>query len=190
MEKDLVQLDIYLREKRPGYYNALQKPISEPDIVSLEQQYGVQIPPDLRSLYRWKNGQNYSCYESFVNNSMFESLESTLMTSREYTDMIGFDFDIKNWWNEKWLPIFSNGGGSNICYDLQGVFTGNVGQLVEYWNRDNDRNVIAPDLTHFIRALNEYYEETPVAEFDSYFDITKKISKWKQKFLVTEKLKT
>ena len=190
MEKELTELDAHLREKRPEYYHTLQPGLSEPEIAGLEQEYGIPLPADLKSLYRWKNGQDYSCYKSFVNNSVFEPLESVLIANREYTDMIGYDFEIENWWNESWLPLFSNGGGSSICYDLQGIFTGNAGQLVEYWNEDNDRNVIAPGLVDFLHALNAYYRETPVAEFDSYFDITGHIQQWKQEFFVVNKLET
>lgn len=104
------------------------------------------LPGDLKTLYQWKNGQQQDCVGSFVTNSMFQPLEDVLKDNKVLTSMIGYDFEIENWWNAHWLPVFSNGGGSYICYDLKGVFTGESGQLVEFWKADNDRNVIAPDL--------------------------------------------
>ena len=93
-------------------------------------------------------------------------------------------FEIENWWNENWLPIFSNGGGNYICYDVKGVFTKQKGQLVEYWNKNNDRNVITPTLTTFLRSLNQYYEKTSINNFDEYFDISEDLIEWKKEFIV------
>lgn len=55
------------------------------------------------------------------------------------------------------MPIFSNGSGDFICYDLAGSFDGQPGQLIEYWHADNDRNIIAGDLTSFLGALVDLY---------------------------------
>lgn len=90
---------------------------------------------------------------------MFIPLEEALDIAQELTSMIGTDFEIENWWNENWIPIFHNGGGDYICYDLKGIFTGKKGQILEFWNRDNDRNSIGENLEDFLSQLNSYYEE-------------------------------
>lgn len=170
--KELVEgLNKQLETSRLDYYQNLKEPLKEEEIEILEEKYKVQIPNDLKELYKWKNGQNHDCYEAFVNNSTFMPLEDVLESAEEFTSMIGYDFEIENWWNENWLPIFGNGGGSYICYDLGGIFTGNKGQLIEYWNRDNDRNVIAPNLKTFISQLVDYYENNKTEDFDEYFKI-------------------
>ncbi len=184
MKTEIKKLDNYLREKRPEYYNKLQNPLTEKEISALETKYNIKLRSDLKELYLWKNGQSQETYEAFVNNSMFEPLEFVLSGNKEFTEMIGFDFEIENWWNKNWLPIFSNGGGSYICYDLKGIFTGEKGQLVEYWKGDNDRPVIAPNLSNFIEKLNQYYEETSKKDFDKYFDISESIEQWKKEFIV------
>ena len=134
------------------------------------------LPGDLKALYQWKNGQQQDCVKSFVTNSMFQRLEDVLKDNKVLTSMIGYDFEIENWWNAHWLPVFSNGGGSYICYDLKGVFTGESGQLVEFWKADNDRNVMAPDLRTFMESLNKYYKDTPVEHYKS-FNITDELPK-------------
>ncbi len=186
MKSEIDKLDINLKEKRPDYYNKLQKPLSEQEISTLEAKYNRVLPPDLKELYLWKNGQSQDCYQAFVNNSMFEPLEVVLSENQEFTEMIGYDFEIENWWNEHWLPIFSNGGGSYICYDLNGAFTGQKGQLVEYWKGDNDRPVIAPSLSDFLNSLNQYYKKTSEDDFDGYFDISESIIQWKKEFIVNK----
>jgi len=171
MQQTLATLDSYIQNLRPELYTDLQSPLSAEDFRALEQKYDIEIPHDLKALYRWKNGQRNTSYEAFVNNSTFIPLEEALDTAQELTNMIGMDFEIENWWNERWIPIFHNGGGSYICYDLGGIFTGQAGQLIEYWNKDNDRNVIAPNLEGFLGLLNDYYTHTPKEKFDDFFSL-------------------
>jgi cell wall assembly regulator SMI1 len=98
--------------------------------------------------------------------------------------MIGFDFEIENWWNQNWIPIFQNGGGDSICYDLKGIFTQKRGQLIEFWHADNDRNVIAPTLEAFFRKIIEFYEKKKQnKEFDEYFEI-EQIENYPKRFIV------
>lgn len=171
MEKQLQILDSNLIKLRPDFYVNLNNPLKESEIKNLEEKFNVIIPDDLRKLYQWKNGQSNDCYNSLVNNSMFMPLEEALESAEEMTSMIGFDFDIDNWWNENWIPIFHNGGGDHICYDMRGIFTGQQGQLIEFWHSDNDRNVIAPNLKSFIEKINEFYTTREKSDFDEYFQI-------------------
>lgn len=154
----LVTLDQLIRSKRATYYKSLQPGLSPQQIQVLEEQYGITLPEDLRSLYQWHNGQQDDNYEAFVNNSTFVSLENALDAAAEFTSMIGSDFELPDMWHETWIPIFSNGGGDYICYDLAGSFDGQPGQLIEYWHADNDRNIIAGDLAGFLDALAKLYE--------------------------------
>ncbi len=170
MERILEILNSHIQKLRPEFYSNLNAPLDDHDIQHFERKYNIQIPEDLKILYLWKNGQESSCYEAFVNNSMFIPLEEALEIAQELTGMIGTDFEMENWWNENWIPVFHNGGGSYICYDLRGIFTGNKGQILQFWNRDNDRNVIASSLTHFLNQLSRYYEEQS-GEFDEFFTV-------------------
>ena len=186
MKNELEVLDKNLKEKRPKYYAQLQKPLTMEGILVLETKYGVQLPEDVKTLYLWKNGQNYNCYEALVNNSTFEPLENVLNNAVESKEMIGYDFLIENWWNDNWLPLFANGGGDSICYDMKGVFTGNAGQLLEFWHADNDRTVIAPDLTTFLRIQNEYYQEVDSANYDEFFNISDRLVDFKESFIINK----
>ncbi|HVI43705.1 MAG TPA: SMI1/KNR4 family protein [Chitinophaga sp.] len=171
MLKHLETLDTQLSALRPSYYSQLAPALTGDAIQALEKKYATTLPSDVRQLYLWKNGQQPNCYEAFVNNSLFVSLEEMLDTAQELTSMIGSDFDVDNWWNAGWLPLFHNGGGSRICYDMNGIFTARKGQLIEYWNADSDRNVISPDLDTFLASLSQYYATTPPEAFDEFFII-------------------
>lgn len=183
MSENTQKLDENLSTLRPEFYASLQQPLADIEINSLEEKHKMQIPSDLRAFYKWKNGQVDNCYESFVNNSMFIPLEQALAIATELTSMIGYDFEIENWWNEKWIPIFHNGGGDYICYDLGGLFTGQRGQLLEFWHADNDRNVIAPNLETFIYKINYFYATRQKQDFDEYFQI-ENIDGYPQEFIV------
>lgn len=183
MKKQLELLDTYLRTARPDFYSKLNDPLKEDEIKALEERFNSELPDDLKALYQWKNGQKDECYNSFVNNSIFMPLEDAFDSAEELTSMIGSDFEVENWWNENWIPIFHNGGGDHICYDMGGTFTGQKGQLIEFWHADNDRNVIAPNLRSFVEAINQFYKAKEVEEFDEYFEI-ENIKDFPQRFYV------
>lgn len=183
MEEIIQKIDQYLQSSRPNLYSELNDPLNDSELNKLEEYYKIEIPKDLRTLYKWRNGQNPNCYDSFVNNSMFIPLHQALCDASELTAMIGYDFELENWWNENWIPIFQNGGGDNISYDLKGIFTEQKGQLVEFWHADNDRNVIAPTLEAFLAKLVHYYETTKAENFDSFF-IIDKIPNYPKKFVI------
>ncbi|MDJ1501019.1 SMI1/KNR4 family protein [Xanthocytophaga agilis] len=164
-------LDQQLKNSRTEFYRKLNFPLTTKEIHEIEEQYGIVLPEDLKALYLWKNGQANDCYESFVNNSVFLSLQDALEIATEMTSQIGTEFDIENWWNKEWIPVFHNGGGDYICYDLGGTFTGRKGQLIEFWHADNDRNVIAPDMFSFIGMLNRYYQTHDPNTLDEYIEL-------------------
>ena len=173
MDEIIQKLDKYLSTLRPEYYLELNEPLDDSQLDQLEEFYKLKIPNDLRTLYKWKNGQDAKCYEAFVNNSMFIPLHQALYDASELTSMIGSDFEIENWWNENWIPIFQNGGGDNISYDLKGIFTEQKAQLIEFWHADNDRNVIALSLEAFFGKIIDFYETKNKEEFDKYFKVKK-----------------
>ncbi|MFD2965919.1 SMI1/KNR4 family protein [Sphingobacterium bambusae] len=184
MNHILRELDSFLSSLRPTFYSDLNSPLDDAELDKLEADYAIKLPNDLRALYKWKNGQKESCYASFVNNSVFLPLDQVLDTAAELTSMIGYDFEIDNWWNAHWLPIFQNGGGDSICYDLKGIFTGQKGQILEFWHADNDRNVIAPSLEAFFNKIVKYYATKQKEEFDEFFTV-EKIPEYPKRFILT-----
>lgn len=171
MHHTLTTLDQYLSQLRPEFYTSLNAPLTEDAIAALGKRYGITLPADIKALYQWKNGQRDDSYEAFVNNSTFLPLEEALEITRELTGMIGYDFEVENWWHAAWIPLFHNGGGDYICYDAGGLFTGDKGQLLEFWHNDGDRNVIAPGLEVFLQTINQYYADTDPATFDEFFTL-------------------
>lgn len=183
MDETIEKLDQYLQVLRPEFYSQLNNPLTDEQIDTLEDYYKLEIPTDLRILYKWKNGQNMNCYDSFVNNCMFIPLNQALFDASELNMMIGTDFEIENWWNENWIPIFQNGGGDSICYDVKGIFTGQKNQLIEFWHADNDRNIISGSLESFLTKLIVFYEAKDNIDFDEFFRI-RNIDGYPKRFIV------
>lgn len=91
--------------------------------------------------------------------------------------------------NSMFVPLEQTLEARKELTSMGGVFTGRKGQLIEYWNDDNDRNVVSPDLLTLIKTLNKYYEKTPAEKFNEYFDISHQLSQFKKKFVVEKPLR-
>lgn len=77
--KEIIQKrNKYLSKLRPEYYSELNEPLDDSQLDKLEEYYKIEIPKDLRTLYKWKNGQKLNCYEAFVNNSCFIPLHNEI----------------------------------------------------------------------------------------------------------------
>jgi cell wall assembly regulator SMI1 len=146
-------VDHYLKTNRPEYYAILNPGIADEDIIELEEKHNIKLPADLRALYQWKNGHTEEHFlEKFIDLNQFFSLEISLNTAQELTEMIGLDFTKENWWNKNWIPILSS-DGDHYCYDLEGTFTGNKGQIIRSIHDDGWRPVVAPNLTAFLENV-------------------------------------
>ncbi len=60
--EDLIQrLDSWLQKNRPDYYQLLQPGLSSDEIAGFEDTLQVELAPEFKLFYKWKNGQ--SCTE-------------------------------------------------------------------------------------------------------------------------------
>lgn len=137
------RLDRWLAEHRPAYHACLRPGLTDAQVDDLEQFVGCKFPDAFRAFYRWRDGQN-SDREPFIWNRTFMSSEDTCRIWEIMTQMQeGGEWDEPQWWCRGWVPFLDNGAGSNVCLDLHGSFTGKPGQVIEFWNRDWDRPVVA-----------------------------------------------
>jgi cell wall assembly regulator SMI1 len=160
------KVDQYLKTNRPEYYSILNPPLTDEGITAVEEKYGYKLPADLRAFFQWKNGHGEELWsEYFIDNFQFFSLEFSLATGRELTEMIGLDFTRENWWNEHWIPFLSR-DSDYYCYDLEGTFTGNKGQIIEFIHDDSWRPVVAPNLTAFLEHIIISWPNNTCTGFD------------------------
>ena len=158
MQEIVARLEAWLRKNHPKALEGLTLGASEAQIAAYEKRLGVQLPTGMRALYAWHNGTDPNSFTSIQNNRHLMSLEE-VAGAREM--MAGFvddgTFEDRDWWHKAWVPFLDNGAGSHLCWDPAGSFGGKPGQVVEFWNRDKDRNIVAPSfdvwLTAFVESL-------------------------------------
>jgi cell wall assembly regulator SMI1 len=154
----IARMDRWLAANRPEYYARLQPGVAGQQLDAFEDRFGVRLPIAFRLLYKWRNGQENSCYASLEMNWMFSPLESVASTKELCDGMIGADFDTPEWWRREWVPFLENGGGDHQVVDLLGIDGGRRGQVVTFWHDDSDRPIRATSLEAWLRDLVEEME--------------------------------
>lgn len=114
-------------------------------------------PTELLDVVAWHDGSSWS---SVIGNRMLLPLDECLEDWQMFTEMIGHDFDLENWWHQGWFPFASDGGGNRVCVDTAGTGGGTPGQVLIYWHADADRQVIAESLEDWFRQTLVAYERT------------------------------
>ncbi len=157
---DLIErLDRWLQENRSGYYSQLLPGLTDEKVIEFEEALGVSLPPGFKLFYKWKNGQPSESYDSFIFNL-------TLMPDHEVLEAVQIgkellecgDFDRANWWSPKWIPFLSNGGGNYYCIDLEGTFSGKVGQILEFLHDDSLRPLVHESLLTWLQTTVKAFE--------------------------------
>ncbi|WBU60745.1 SMI1/KNR4 family protein [Paracoccus albus] len=164
----LSELDMLLKSKHPELAASLRPPQSAEQIERMEARYQIVLPDEVRTLYLWHDGQDPTGFTTFANNMAFQPLSELLQTKAEFDSMIGYDFHLKNWWHQAWLPLFHNGGGDYLVVDPQGIHTGDANQLLAFYHDDKYRPIIAKDLTTFFKAVLDYYDKTSTEDMDEF----------------------
>jgi cell wall assembly regulator SMI1 len=135
------RMDAWLAARRADYGALLQPGVSDDALDAFEARFSLKLPEAFRALYRWRNGQPNSSFDSLQDNRMFVALEDIADTKEMLDDMIGTDFEDPATWRRGWVPFLSNGGGSYLCVDIDAEAGGQPGQLIAFWKADEDRPV-------------------------------------------------
>ena len=154
----LSRLDALLQQHRPEYYAELNPPATAAEIAAFEAEVGLTLPAELRAWFSWHNGQSDECFTGLVANYEFPSLSSVAESMRINRELLAAGDFVANWWRPDWLPFLANGSGDHVCFDLEGTFTGQPGQLLEHWHDWEPRDVIFPNLTAWLAAVVQAYE--------------------------------
>ncbi|WP_139921774.1 SMI1/KNR4 family protein [Hymenobacter sp. DG01] len=153
----LNRLDTLLQQHRPEYYATLGPPATGAELAAFEAEFNLVLPTELRQWFGWHNGQEG--YDSFFQNNCLQSLDSAAESMRINNELLADGDFVANWWHPAWVPFLENGGGDHVCVDLHGTFTGQVGQIIEHWHNWEARTVLFPDLTAWLAAVVQAYEQ-------------------------------
>ncbi|HUE72524.1 MAG TPA: SMI1/KNR4 family protein [Pirellulaceae bacterium] len=124
MDEVLLRLERVLSAKAPQTLAALQPGLSADRITELEQQGGITLSPELRALYRWRNGMTGGASQDLIPGHQFPSLEqvierkaaeaeslasATAFQRASYNAIVGY--------RTAWLPLFPDLAGDGYFYD-------------------------------------------------------------------------
>jgi cell wall assembly regulator SMI1 len=151
----LARLERWLTQHRPRYAKGL-RPGASPEVLdSLQAQLGVAVPPDLRALLSWHNGQSDDFIGCFVESWSLMNTEQILAARRELLEpSSGFQ--------AAWLPFLDDDGGNYVALDTRQ----SPAPVREFWAGKADQPTVAPSLTawlaDFVSAVERgEYQEDP-----------------------------
>ena len=169
------QIRAWYKLNAPSESVEFPKGASKKGIQALESVLGFKLPADVIASYLLHDG-SAGCgifpYGYYLNS--LNEIEREWTIWRDLVESGGFagmhpapSKQIKPaWWNVKWIPITSNGGGDHDCVDTDPAGRGHVGQIIEFSHETGARKVAAVSLvawlTEFADALkdNKYrYDE-------------------------------
>jgi cell wall assembly regulator SMI1 len=133
---DLIRrADAWLQRNRPDYYASLRAGASDAGLDAYAARFGLELPAELRQIYRWRDCQDPAVSDALVYNHMFIPLEASASSKEELDGMIGFDFEDPNWWRRGWVPFTSSFGGDHYCVDLDAEAGAAAGRVIGFWRR-------------------------------------------------------
>jgi cell wall assembly regulator SMI1 len=157
---DLIRrADSWLQRNRPDYYAILRPGASDAALDAYAARFGLELPAELRQIYRWRDGQDLAVSAALVHNHMFIPLEASASSKELCDGMIGFDFEDPNWWRRGWVPFTQSYGGDHYCVDLDAEAGAAPGRVIDFWHDDADRHVLAPSFAEWFDQLVTTMEE-------------------------------
>jgi cell wall assembly regulator SMI1 len=142
---------------------------SDRQIDEAERRLAVTLPPAIRRLYQFADGQppyRTGFWGSFQLVPVQEMVENAEFLNGEFPDGINVEnedhaaMDVPPeiravWWSRGWLPIMENGGGDHVCVDLDPAGAGKFGQLVTFYHDETFRPLVASGMEELLRHLAE-----------------------------------
>jgi cell wall assembly regulator SMI1 len=124
-------------------------------LEALAANVGRSLPAGFRALYQWSNGGD----GLRMRDMSLMPIEDILRTRQKMNDQLAAgSFGSPNWWHKGWVPFLHDGAGSYLCWDTQGSFDGERGQVLAFWNEDKDRTIMAPSFDTWLVAFVDSLE--------------------------------
>lgn len=170
MDEVLSRLETALAANAPQTLAALQPGLSADRISELEKQGGITLSPELRALYRWRNGLPSDASHDFIPGHQFPSLEqvidrkaaeakslasATALQRTSYNAIVGY--------RTPWLPLFPDAAGDGYFYDPKRA--PHEGAVFFHF-AEISRYVFFPSAKNLLAGIAECYE-TGVFSTDS-----------------------
>lgn len=158
---DVVErLGQWLWKNCPAKLDQLAPGLTDEAITTYEQMLKVKLPEGMRALYRWRNGTlPHVKHADIIGRYQLLPLLRVVADQKMMNELREKgEFKTGNWWRATWVPVFDKGTGDLICWDPRGSFSGEPGQVLEFWHTDHDRRILAPSFDGFLTAYVESLE--------------------------------
>ncbi len=149
----LDQIEQWLQANRPDYQSMLEPPAADDALRSAEEKFGLELPGNVKALYRWHNGQKPREFTPLLHNLTFMTLSEVIATKEALDHVAEFDQWQRDSWWPNWFPFLDNGGGDYLCVDLGGFKTGNIGQLLWFDHETHEHEIVHENLDEFLDDL-------------------------------------
>ena len=155
MNDKLIELENLIADKRPELYKALRKGASE---AHLRECLGVkykQLPPNLESLWVWRDGQDNLYAGDFhpAASEMFMSVHDATEVMEMLNAYVDSGDISSNNWRSDWLPITENGGGNFTCVSL------NTGEVCYYDKYAVSTRITFSSITDWLQEIVDGYRK-------------------------------
>ena len=165
-----------IQKQHPDAILQLNEGASEADFSALEAAVWLQLPDDIKEVYRVCNGQSEDSAFLFAGQewlslarigeewSVWKGLyDSGDFPNEEEGQSAPDDAAVRSlWWSPKWLPFTHDGAGNHLCWDFDPSDEGNAGQVIHYYHDDA---LIELKAASFTEWLEEYVEAVEESDF-------------------------
>jgi len=150
MEPMLEELDNLIKGRRPELHEALLPGVSSDQFSQVQN-----IPPMLKRIWLWHNGQSQSFHGDFHSktNEMLMSLESAIETKNDFSELVECGDISSDNWKEEWLPFTENGGGNYMCVSLK------TGEVFYYDKYETSTSKMFLSVENWLEDLIEGYRK-------------------------------
>ena len=121
-----------------GALDELFPPATDAELNAAEQELDIKFPEDIRTLYKWRNGQEgilflFGEFRLYSLDEMLKMQQVNLKNcTSDYTNVSDDSGVTKDCIaNPKWIPIGDNGGNTILYLDMDPGKQGSIGQLLD-----------------------------------------------------------
>jgi hypothetical protein len=178
----LSKLEARMKKKAPKALAALAPGLKSEEIASLEAKYNIQLSPELKQLYMWRNGAvDADKGAEIVPLYGFPSLENALQKRETFNKEVGSQGGIFVGHQKSWLCVMGDDESGGYYFDparteAEGAF------FLGY--RDEVDFTFFPSVRNFIAGVVECYEKDLYKEtsegLEEEDDIDKLDEVWKK----------
>lgn len=145
LEGVLNRIQAWLDHNRPRFARGLKPGATDSQLDSAQLILGKKIPPELRQLLAWHNGQDEKLVGTFERSFHLVSLDEMVSLTQE------LEKSPPPGWNSDWLPFLASHSDSYVI-----VACDKIGCPVhEVWNGKSDHPQVAPTLVKWLDQFSE-----------------------------------